>query len=81
MNKCVVFLQVNVLMHTQPMLLTTSQLDMIENINEAEEFENSDGGALWDIFRQDDIFKLESYLTKHFKEFRHVNCSPVEKVM
>lgn len=103
------FSQVNVLMHVQPISLTTSQLDIIKrikkkhvyqdefeiyrnektrNVNQkqlegenGEEFENTNGGAVWDIFRRDDISKLKSYLKKHFKEFRHVNCRPVEKVI
>ncbi|KAK8470680.1 hypothetical protein PHAVU_003G031500 [Phaseolus vulgaris] len=38
-------------------------------------------GALWDIFRRQDVSKLQEYLKKHFREFRHVHCCPLKQVI
>ncbi|XWS68469.1 hypothetical protein CRYUN_Cryun04dG0093000 [Craigia yunnanensis] len=45
-----------------------------------EEVEAVEGGAIWDIFRRQDVPKLQEYLKKHFREFRYVHCCPVLQV-
>ncbi|XWS63294.1 hypothetical protein CRYUN_Cryun06bG0083000 [Craigia yunnanensis] len=45
--------------------------------NKAEEMKAVEGGAIWDIFRRQDVPKLQDYLKKHFREFRYVHYCPV----
>ncbi|GMJ04032.1 hypothetical protein HRI_004072400, partial [Hibiscus trionum] len=48
--------------------------------NRIEEVEAVEGGAIWDIFRRQDVPKLQDYLKNHFREFRYVHCCPVSQV-
>lgn len=48
--------------------------------NASERSKTVDGGAVWDIFRREDVPKLIAYLNRHKHEFRHTNNQPVKAV-
>ncbi|CAL9242394.1 unnamed protein product [Arabidopsis halleri] len=55
-------------------------MEILEKSSQEVENVETDDGALWDIFRREDIPKLEHYLQKHYKEFRHFYCCPLSQI-
>lgn len=59
---------------------TASGLQDKESEVAAHESRDVEGAALWDIFRRQDVPKLEDYVRKHFREFRHIYGNPLPQV-
>ncbi|XP_020264110.1 lysine-specific demethylase JMJ25-like [Asparagus officinalis] len=55
--------------------------DTVDSSSQSEGTSSSaSGGAIWDIFRRQDVPKLDDYLRKHWREFRHINHAPIDSV-
>ncbi|XWS76868.1 hypothetical protein CRYUN_Cryun01aG0215000 [Craigia yunnanensis] len=53
----------------------------IKDIQNNDESQIVNGGAVWDIFRKQDVPKIIEYLEKHRKEFCHIDNQPVNSVI
>ena len=67
--------------------ITNSLAHEMTTDREGTEYEQSNrnvgdyyGGALWDIFRRQDLPNLQDYLQKNFREFQHVSQQGLQHV-
>ncbi|XVF22365.1 hypothetical protein REPUB_Repub12eG0166500 [Reevesia pubescens] len=58
-----------------------SDQEPTEDLESNDKAQMVSGGAVWDIFRKQDVPKIIEYLEKHKKEFRHINKLPVNSVI
>ncbi|KAF9613669.1 hypothetical protein IFM89_009632, partial [Coptis chinensis] len=73
---------VNILMHTAEPKPHKSPISVPSVLRtELLESDTGDGGALWDIFRREDVPALRQFLIKHHGEFHHRPDEPVRKVI
>ncbi|XP_071734093.1 lysine-specific demethylase JMJ27-like isoform X2 [Rutidosis leptorrhynchoides] len=69
---------------SKPSASVAGKTEPEEDIAQSDDDDGSDveyGGAVWDIFRRQDVPKLIDYINKHKKEFRGINNAPVTSVV
>ncbi|KAJ4905535.1 Transcription factor jumonji (jmjC) domain-containing protein [Raphanus sativus] len=67
--------------HVVSTIAKSIQEQKLDAPKETNANESSNGGAVWDIFRREDVPKLIEYLKRHKHEFRHFYNKPVESVI
>ncbi|KAF5191817.1 Lysine-specific demethylase jmj25 [Thalictrum thalictroides] len=53
----------------------------VASSNKVDGSHSIEGGALWEIFRRQDVPILQEYLIKHAREFRDLDNAPLDKVI